>query len=156
MKVAIAPYAAKLPNGARNPKEYPYWAKLIELLNSEGHEVIQLGVKGETRIEGVAQFIQGFPLEKLEQVIRDCDHWIAVDTWMGHFCATLRLPSGIVIWGQSNPRIWGYPHNINLLKSRDFLREYQYAPWWDVPYIEEAFVSPETVMKALHGRTATA
>jgi len=153
-KIAIAPYAAKLPNGKRNPKEFPAWPELIERLNAEGYEVIQLGAKGEKRLAGTAQFIEGYPLEKLEQVIRDCDTWIAVDTWMSHFCATMRLQGGIVIWAQSNPKIWGYPHNTNLLKDESYLREWQYAPWWDAEYNEDAFVEPQVVMDALHGRLA--
>lgn len=158
MKIAIAPFAAKLPTGIRNAKDYHEWPKLIELLNAEGHEVIQLAGHNEPRLEGVAQFIQGFPLDRLEDVLRSCDTWISVDSWLPHFCATVRLKSGIVLWSQSDPRIWGYPHNINLHKP-EYLRQYQYAPWYDVPHNPNAFVAPETVMDALHGRlvqTATA
>lgn len=156
MKVCIAPYAARMPNDLPNPKNPPWWAELVAMLNAEGHEVIQLGVKGEPRIDGVGQCIQNFPLDKLINVIRDCDMWISVDSWLPHFCATMRLQSGIVIWAQSNPKIWGYKHNVNLLRDKAYLREYQYAHWWDCPYNADAFVTPATVMDALHGRLATA
>lgn len=152
MKIAIAPYAAKLPTGLRNAKNYPWWPELVALLNAQGHEVVQLGITGEDRIEGVGQFIQGFPLEKLIDVIRSCATWISVDSWLSHFCATMRLQPGIVIWAQSNPRIWGYHHNTNLLKSKEYLRPFQYAPWYDVPYNEDAFVSPEVVVEAVNER----
>lgn len=152
MRIVIAPYAAKLPTDQRNAKNYPFWRELIALLNADGHEVIQLGIPSENRIEGIAQFVQGFPLNKLVDVIRDCDLWISVDSWMPHFCATERLQSGIVIWAQSNPRIWGYPHNTNLLKSPEYLRQFQYAPWYDVSYNEDAFVSPEVVVEAVNER----
>lgn len=155
MKIAIAPFAAKLPEGKPNPKNFPYWPEVVGRLNAQGHEVIQLGVAGEDRIEGVGQFIQGFPLAKLEQVIRDCDTWIAVDSWLPHFCATMRLQSGVVIWAQSNPHIWGYPHNTNLLKSEAYLRRFQYAPWWDAEYNESAFVSAEEVVEAVLERLHT-
>jgi len=152
MKIAIAPWAAKMPNNLPNPKNPPWWPQLVAMLNAEGHQVVQLAGQGEERIEGVAMFLQAFPLEKLEQVLRECDTWISVDSWLPHFCATERLPSGIVVWSLSDPRIWGYKHNVNL--SKGVLREYQYAHWWDVPYNEDAFVSPETVMDAVHGRLA--
>src|SRR5258705_2027092 len=115
MKILISPYAARLPTGNRNPKDFPYWAKLIELLNAEDHEVIQIGVTGESRLEGVAQFIQNWPLDKLINLIRDCDQWISCDSFLPHFCATERLRPGIVIWSVSSPKIWGYKHNTNLL-----------------------------------------
>ena len=154
MRIIIACWAAKMPNGNRNAKNFPYWSELVALLNAEGHEVIQVAGGGEDRIEGTAMFLQGFPLEKLEHVLREADTWISVDSWLPHFCATMRLKSGIVIWAQSNPKIWGYPTNVNLLKSPEYLREYQYAPWFDVPYNEDAFVEPQVVMDALHGRLA--
>ena len=150
MRVAVAPFAARLPSGIPNAKNWPWFKELFTMMPDD--EFIQLGTNGEDRIEGAAQFIQGFPLEKLEQVIRDCDTWLSVDSWLPHFCATMRLQSGVVIWGQSNPKIWGYKHNINLLKSKEFLREFQYAPWWDIPYNENAFISPEVVVDALHGQ----
>jgi hypothetical protein len=150
MNIAVAPYAAKLPNDNRNAKNWPFFKELFAMMPED--QFIQLGTKGEQRIEGSSQFIQGFPLEKLEQVVKDCDVWLSVDTWLPHFCATLRLQSGVVIWAQSNPKIWGYPHNVNLLKSKEYLRPFQYAPWFDIPYNEEAFVSPEVVRDALHER----
>ncbi len=150
MRVVVAPYAAKLPTGLRNAKNWPWFKELFTLMPED--EFIQLGVPGEDRIEGTAQFIQGFPLDKLEQVLRDSDIWLSVDSWLPHFCATMRLQSGVVIWGQSNPRIWGYKHNVNLLKSLEYLRPYQYAPWFDVPYNEDVFVKPEVVRDALRGR----
>ncbi len=122
------------------------------MLNANGDYVVQIGIKGEERIEGVAQFIQDFPLDKLISVINDCDRWCAVDSFLPHFCATMRLKSGVVIWSRSSPRVWGYPHNINLLKDKSYLREYQYAHWWDCEYDENAFVEPDVVMDALHGR----
>ncbi len=113
---------SRMPNGARNAKNFPKWPELVAMLNAEGHEVIQVAGQNEERVEGVAMFLQGFPLEKLEEVLRDCDTWISVDSWMPHFCATLR--------------------------------EFQYSHWFDVPYNEDAFVGPEAVMDALHGRLA--
>ena len=154
MRIVIAPFAAKLPTGILNAKNYHAWPELIALLNAEGHEVIQVAGHGEDRLEGTAMFLQAFPLDKLEEVLREADCWISVDSWLPHFCATMRLPTGIVLWSQSDPRIWGYKHNINLHKP-EYLRQWQYAPWYDVPHNSDAFVDPQTVMEALHGKFAT-
>ena len=149
MKIALAPYAAKLPTGSRNPKDYPYFAEVVALLNANEHEVIQLGVKGENRIEGVSQFIQSWPLGKLVEVVQDCDSWVSVDTWLPHFCWLHRLRPGVVIWGQSDSRIWGHPENVNLTKSPVYLRQYQFAPWYEAVFNPEAFVEPEEVVRAV-------
>jgi hypothetical protein len=36
---------------------------------------------------------------------------------------------GIVLWGPSNPKIFGYHYNINILKSDKFFRKLQYDEW---------------------------
>ena len=152
MKILISPFSAKLPTGNPNPKNWPYFPQLVAELNAQGHTVVQIGVTGEERVEGVGMFIQGWPLEKLKDL--EWDTFVSVDNFWPHYCYTEKLRGGVVIFGQSDPVIFGHPQNINLLKSRDYLRPWQYAHWWDVPYNEDAFVSPETVMDAVHGRLA--
>lgn len=156
MRIVIAPYAARLPNDRPNAKNYPWWPELIRRLMAGGHDIVQLGGRGETRIDGVGQFICNWPLSKLVQVIRDADTWIAVDTWLSHFCYVERLQPGFVLFSQSDPEIWGHHQNVNLLKSRAFVREYQYAPWFDVPFNPDAFVSPEEVVRAINERLMVA
>jgi ADP-heptose:LPS heptosyltransferase len=152
MKILIAPFAARLPEDRPNAKNFPHWQELVALLNADNHEVVQIGLAHEPRVEGVAQFIQGWPLDKLIELIRECDCWVSVDSFLPHLCATERLPAGVVIWAQSDPRIWGYPHNVNLLKSRDYLRQWQYAPWYEAECREEAFIGAEVVRDAIYGR----
>lgn len=155
MRVLIAPYAATLPSGTRNPKNWPWFTELVAQLNAEGHEVLQIGTANEAKVEGVAHFIQDWPLSKLAQLACSCDTWVSVDSFWPHYCHTHHLLSGIVIWGQSDPRIWGHPENVNLIKDRKYLRQFQYAPWWDATYNEDAFVSLEIVLTAIHGKLVT-
>lgn len=152
MKVVLAPYAAACPNGKPNAKNYPYWEKVVELLNAQGCEVVQIGLSHEPQIAGVSQFLRGWPYREIEKVINDADCWLSVDSWLSHFCATQRLKGGVVVWSQSSPRIWGYPHNTNLLKSEKYLRERQYAPWYEAEFNADAFVSPEEVVRAVNER----
>ena len=81
MKILISPYAARLFNGKESPKNYPHWPRLVQLLNQSGYEVVQIGVSGEARIEGVGQLILNWPFDKLRQLANDCETWIAVDNF---------------------------------------------------------------------------
>lgn len=145
-KILISPYSAKLRNGQRNPKEFPHWTRLVDLLNQHGYEIIQIGIAGEDRIEGVSQFVQGWPFDKLTQLANDCATWLSVDNFWPHFAHSERLTPGIVFFGQSDPNLFGYRENTNLLRSRDYLRQFQYDTWEAATYRGDAFVYPENVI----------
>lgn len=149
-KILISPYSAKLRNGQPNPKNYPHWPRLVQLLSQSGYEVIQIGIAGEDRIESVSQFIIGWPFDKLRQLAEDCATWISVDNFFPHFANCERLKPGIVLFGQSDPRIFGYPQNGNLLRGRDYLRQFPYDIWEAATYRADAFVYPENVMLHIH------
>ena len=145
-KIIISPFAARLFNGKDSPKNYPYWLRLVKLLNESGYEVIQIGVAGEERVGGVGQYIQNWPFDKLCELVNDCATWIAVDNFFPHFCNYERLKAGIVLFGMSDPNIFGYPQNVNLLRSRDFLRPFQYQTWMESEPNPQSFVFAENVM----------
>lgn len=149
-QVLIAPYSVKLPNGRPSPKNYPHWKKLVELLVESGYEVIQIGVKGEERIDGVGQFITNWPFSKIKDLVNASAVWISVDSWLPHFCHCERLKRGIVLFGQSDPRVFGYSNNINLLRGRDYLRQFQYQSWMDAPDRPDSFVYAENVMASVY------
>lgn len=116
-----------------NAKSYPYWDELLVLLKD--HKVKE--IKGT------------IPIKEIIDLVNWCDTWVTIDTFLQHLCAFHKLKPGIVIWGKSDPIIFGYPHNINLLKSRDFLRKDQYVFWTNVPIEKNAFVSPQTVLASI-------
>lgn len=149
MRIVIAPYPAKLRNGKTSPKLYPYWPKLVSLLNQEGYEVVQIGVSGERPIEGVSQFLAELSFHEIRDLINESALWISVDSWLPHFVHCEKLKPGIALFGQSDPRIWGYPENTNILRGRDFLRRYQYDTWEAAEYLPQAFVYAENVMPAV-------
>lgn len=146
MKIVIAPYPAKLRNGKTSPKLYPYWDRLVSLLKSEGYEVVQIGAFGEECIEGVDHFFVDWPFKKIGKLINESALWISVDSWLPHFVHCEKLKPGIVLFGQSDPRIWGYSENVNILRGRDFLRRYQYDTWEAAEYNSNAFVYAENIM----------
>jgi hypothetical protein len=144
--IVIAPYAQKLRNGNINPKNYPYWSELVAQLQVAGFGVVQVGVHGEDPL--VPDFRKGLSLTKLSELVMECGTWIAVDSFFQHFCWDLKKP-GIVLWGQSDPNIFGHPENINLLKDRKYLRKNQFHIWEQCEYNSDCFVDPSAVINIL-------
>jgi hypothetical protein len=142
--IIIAPYAQKLRNGKNNPKNYPWWPELISLIKYD--TIIQIGIEGETQL--VEEFYKNLSLEELKSLVLECRTWISVDSFFQHFAWDLSKP-GVVLWGQSDPLIFGHPENTNLLKDRKYLREKQFWLWEQCEYKAEAFVRPEEVIKYL-------
>ena len=141
--IIISPYAKTLLNGKQNPKNYPYWKELIELIDEP---IIQIGVEGEEQL--VSDFRKNLPISELRQLIAQCRTWIGCDSFFQHL-AWESGKQGIVLWSVSDPLIFGHPENINLLKSRDYLAQNQFL-WWDLTeYNPDAFVKPEEVIKSL-------
>lgn len=141
--IIISPYAQKLRSGKRNPKDYPYWKQLIQLIDEP---IVQVGVDGEEQL--VEDFRKNLSLEDLSALVEQCRTWIAVDSFFQHFAWDLGK-YGIVLWGQSDPVIFGHPENTNLLKDRRYLRQNQFLLWDMAEYNTECFVLPEDVIKYL-------
>jgi ADP-heptose:LPS heptosyltransferase len=141
--ILISPYARELRNGQNNPKNYPYWKELIDLIDKP---IIQIGVEGETQL--VADFRKNLSLTELKDLVLQCEIWISVDSFFQHFCWDIGK-YGIVLWGQSDPLIFGHPENTNLLKDRKYLRREQFWLWEQCEYKSDAFVSPSEVLKYL-------
>ena len=139
--IIISPYARKMKNGEENPKHYPYWKDLIKLLKDRGYNIVQIGIEGETKIDGVDSFETDISFTKLSFLIRKSQFWISVDNFINHYGSYLRK-RGAVIWGKSDPNIFGYEQNVNILKSRKNLRKNQFLTW------EEDFFDPNVFLHA--------
>jgi ADP-heptose:LPS heptosyltransferase len=146
MKIVLFPWAKKLRDGRNNPKNYPWWPELVAQLEALGHDLVQVGVDGEEQI--VPDFRKGLSIQELSDLMRSSDTWVGVDSFGQHLGWDLGI-RGIAIFGQSDPVIFGHPENINLLKSRDCLREQQFWWWEQAEYRADVFVKPETVVRAL-------
>jgi ADP-heptose:LPS heptosyltransferase len=141
--IIISPYAKKLREEKLHPKNYPYWTHVIEKIDEE---IIQIGVEGELQL--VKDFRKNLSLSQLTELVHQCKTWISVDSFFQHFCWELKKP-GIVLFGPSDPNIFGHPENINLLKDRKYLRERQYWLWEQCDFDENAFVKSNVVIEAL-------
>lgn len=144
--IVISPYSRPLRNGKRNPKNYPYWNKLVKGLKEKGHRVVQIGVQGEHKIPGVDEVKLNMKLKDLKTLLLECDTWISVDNFLPHLAEHIKKP-GIVIWGRSNPTNFGYAQNNNILKDVKYLRDEQFKWWEDVEYSEDVFVKPDVILK---------
>lgn len=141
--IIIAPYAKKLRTGKRNPKDYPYWKTLVEMIDEP---IIQVGIEGEEQL--VEDFRKNLKITELRNLIRQCRTWIGCDSFFQHLAWDEKKP-GIVLWSVSDPLIFGHPENINLLKDRSYLAPNQFLWWEMVEHKLERFVEPEVVLEHL-------
>lgn len=146
--ILISPYSRPLRNSKRNAKNYPWFEEVVDILKKQGEQVVQIGAKGEDKINGVDECIFGASFDEIGELVERCSTWVSVDNFFHHFCFSVAKP-GVVIFGPSDPNIYGHPQNVNLLKDRKYLRPDQFGFWESVEYSEDRFVDPETVTKAI-------
>ncbi len=147
--VLISPYAQLLRNGKENPKNFPHWIELVSLLNNSGLKLIQIGANKDNSIPGIMDFRQELKLSQIRKILEECDTWISVDSFLQHMNHNYNRKQGVVIFSQSNPDIFGYKENINLLKHKKYLREKQFWLWEQCEYNKDAFVTAEAVHAAV-------
>jgi len=155
-RVVISPYSRLMRNNKQNPKNYPIkrWVELISILKSNNIYVIQIGIFGETKIEGVDETMFSLPLLELKKLVESCDTWVSVDNFFHHFGNSIGKP-GIVIFGPSDPLIFGHSSNENILKDRKYLKVKQFDIWEACEYNEDAFVESsiiaDCVLRRIYG-----
>lgn len=145
MNIIIAPYSHKMPNGKSNPKNWPYWKELIKGLKAKGHYITQIGIGDETLIEGIDNSCFDASFNQLGDLLEECDTFISVDSFFPHF-AKYHSKNGYVLFSQSDPNLFGYSENVNLLKDRKYLRDQQFWLWTQAEYNDNAFVPVEYVL----------
>jgi len=143
-KILLAPYSNFFQN-KKNPKNYPYWQKVIDYLGSE-HEVLQLVCKklGHPEFRNVT-CLYDLNYKQISQKILETDTYMCVDTFLHHLGNRVKK-KGVVVFSLSDPEIFGHKSNINILKDRNYLRKDQFNTWQEAEYVEEAFVDPEIVV----------
>ena len=146
MKILFAPFARKLRNDNRNPKNYPWPKELVELLEKRGDTVVQIGVKEEEQV--ATQFETNLSFQEVTRLLEDCDTFVAVDSYLQHHGWAVGK-RGTVIFSQSDPNIFGHPEHNNLLKDRKFLRPNQFEMWEQTTVNDEAFFSPQEVLERM-------
>lgn len=152
--ILIFPWAKKLRNGEkRNPKDYPFWPELIELLKKdffekkESSKIIQVSLSGEDIIGG-DELVLDKSFKEISEMIKNCDLVITVDSMASHLSWYLKKRA-VVLFGQSDPKIFGHFENLNLLKDRKYLRKDPFNIYEGLPCNDEAFYKPEEVIEKM-------
>jgi ADP-heptose:LPS heptosyltransferase len=145
-KIIISPYSRGMRNNKQNPKNYPYWGELVKLLKEQDCYIIQIGRTGELRIDGIDEIKYDLPLDSLTTLVSECTTWVSVDNFFPHLCHLVKK-SGVVIFGKSDPNIFGHEQNINVLKDRSYLRPHQFDMWESENYETDCFVDANNVAK---------
>jgi ADP-heptose:LPS heptosyltransferase len=141
--IIISPYSKALLSGKQNPKNYPYWKELIAMIDEP---IVQVGIEGEAQL--VSDFRKNLPITELRKLIQECRTWISCDSFFQHL-GWDEGKKGIVLWGVSDPLIYGHPENINLLADKKYLAENQFLWWEFVEHQNERFVKPNIVLEHL-------
>ena len=143
--ILFAPFAEKQPwlNGHPSPKDYPWAKELAEILRDD---LVQVGGSQDEQL--VPDFRQNLPFAQLGELIKASKTAICVDSYLQHYYWYVDKPC-IVLWGISDPIIFGHTLHMNLLKDRKYLRENQFDLYYHNQINSEAFVKPEKVIEAL-------
>lgn len=145
--ILISPYSRKLRNGKENPKNYPYWGELVKELATTD-EIIQIGVEPELKLVPDCRF--GLSLDEIAELVSECSVWISVDNFLQHLVNNRKIDKrGVVIWGISDPRLFGYKSNKNIFKNKKYFRPNQFGTWEQAEFKENVFVNPEEVLVAV-------
>lgn len=147
MKILLAPYAQKLRCGKTNAKNYQFFPELLSYFKL--HNVVQIGVKGEIPL--VRDFRADLSYKELLALTSTIDFFISVDSFLPHLAKHVGK-TGVVIWGKSDPLIFGYPENLNILKDRKYLRKGQFNYWEEEPFDDEVFLGPKEVYELIKNK----
>lgn len=143
--IVIAPSSRKLRNGKNNPKNYPFFKELIALLEKD-YDIIQVSSVGEEALVPNTHF--NCSLDHIKELLKGCALWVSVDSFLQHLAHHVGK-KGVVLWGPSDPRIFGYPNNVNILKDKKYLRIKPFDIWEAIEFNAEAFVPPATVYSVI-------
>lgn len=137
MKILIVPCDRPLPNGLTNAKCYPHWGELTTQLELKGYSV-----------DVIKDII---PLKDWDNILLEYDKILTIDSFLQHYCWIKGIQC-IVLWGKSDPSIFGHKENINILKDVKYLRPNQFDIWFNEPYNVDAFISVNDLLKIIEGK----
>lgn len=161
MDIIVAPYSKHRTDGKPNAKNYPWWTEVLTELAKE-HAVTQLVYGDEPRIEVDAETLisqaafvgsplpgishmHNAPLPYVEKFVSSCDMFMCVDNFLQHMGHWLGK-RGVVLYGPSDPTLFGYKENLNLYADRKYFRPFQFQTWQEWDFTPDAFVKPEQVV----------
>lgn len=147
MKIFLAPFTNKRIDGKPHAKEYPFWEELLNLITIQD-EVYQYVMPGDKEL--VKSVIPHVPFKDFFNIVKEMDTFLCVDSYLPHFM-NCHFPDkrGFVLFGPSDPTIWGYQQNFNLTNGRSFWRPNQFETWNQWEANPESHVNPLDVYSAI-------
>jgi hypothetical protein len=131
-------------------KTYPFWNILIDNLKEAGYKVVQFKFKNEPSYNNVDEVITpSFPT--IVELLKDPDSYlISNDSFIPHLL-NVYLPTkkNFVLFGCTNPDIYGYSQNINILKSKSFLVENQFTVLKDLQPNKNMWIEPIFILEII-------
>lgn len=146
--LVISPFS-RAENTAKN---YPFLIDLIQRIKDNTTlNIIQLGTKNEFKLRNSDIFYTDLSFNEIEELIKNCKVWLSIDNFLQHFINSLNFKKpGIVLWGKSDPEIFGYSQNINILKSKHYLRNDQFNIWHSEPINNDVWYDADTVYNKIY------
>lgn len=145
-KILISPWSRPRTDGKQNAKNYPYWQELVDLL-VEDYDIVQLVHGDERRLQNIG-YECNVSLPGIEHLVKTYDTFICVDNFLQHLAHYISR-RGFVLYGVSDPSLFGYDTNINIYAGRKYFRLYQFQTWNEVEFNAEAFVNPNRVFEII-------
>jgi hypothetical protein len=136
-------------DGKPHAKAYPWWDNLTAQLNEAFPDIklYSIGIKGDEPISGcIAMWNKS--LKDIFNFTKDAVTFITIDSFLQHLMAPMKK-QGIVLWGLSDPKLFGYKWNKNLFINENYFRPNQWDIWPGEKWIEGCWVAPSDVVKAV-------
>lgn len=145
VKIMISPYSRKIRGNQNCAKDYPYWMELLSMLKKHDIHITQLGtIEEKPLVPLIDDHFINQPFDLIKQKLDEMDAWISVDNFFQHFCAFHKKP-GFVIWGPSDPKLFGHDMHVNIQRQFPKLRAEQFAYWHDEQPNKTFFPFPDRV-----------
>jgi hypothetical protein len=117
-KIAVIAPASDSPRKTAHPL---HWHYLVEKLINQGIFVIQVGSLNDIYIKGAYSLLGLLTNEQLVMLIKKSRVVIAVDNFIIHISYMVQTPA-VVLWGPTDPDIYGYGNQVNLSGPPDHCR----------------------------------
>lgn len=90
------------------------WETLVRSMPE--YRFLQLGITGDDTIAGTEDLRGRTTLREAMAIIRRCSSFVGVDSALAHSTNAFGIP-GVVLFGASDPAVWGHSNNINIYKQ---------------------------------------
>ncbi|MBU1202247.1 MAG: 4Fe-4S cluster-binding domain-containing protein [Nanoarchaeota archaeon] len=90
------------------------WEELVK--KNSDITFIQLGLKDEPAVKGAVDLRGKTSIREAMALVKNAKGFVGVDSFLAHAAAAFKT-SSVVLFGPSNPTIWGYSQNINIYKD---------------------------------------